>query len=78
MLQDGFDALQDLIDKAHAHGIEVHAWLNTLVGWYNLTTMPVDHEHLWWKHGYAHDRQDSRDNWVSYIRIVDKYGNVSY
>ena len=31
VLQEGFDALQDLIDKAHAHGIEVHAWLNTLV-----------------------------------------------
>ena len=26
----GFDPLQDLIDKAHAAGIEVHAWMVTL------------------------------------------------
>jgi len=75
VLPNDFDALQDLIEKAHAHGLEVHAWLNTLVGWYNLTTMPKDENHLWWKHG---PRTTGPDNWVSYYRVVDKYGNVSY
>ncbi len=71
-LAPGFDALQYLIVRAHAAGIEVHAWLNTLVGWYSLSTMPADKEHLWWKHG---TNTSGTDNWVSYYLLKDAAGN---
>lgn len=67
-LQPGFDALQDLIEKAHAQHIEVHAWLNTLVAW-NKTTPPSAPNHVWNLHG---PQTVGRDNWISYSRTYDK------
>lgn len=49
-LAPGFDALQDLIDKAHAEGIEVHAWLATLPV-YLAGRTTTDPAHVWQQHG---------------------------
>ena len=66
-LTPGFDALQYLIDKAHANGIEVHAWLNTLVAW-NRAIPPKDPNHVWNLHGL---KASDKDTWVSYYRVYD-------
>jgi len=55
-----FDPLQTLIDKAHAAGIEVHAWLNATIMW-ALDTPPADPSHVFHTHGPA---AQGADNWV--------------
>jgi uncharacterized lipoprotein YddW (UPF0748 family) len=67
-LLPGFDALQYLIEQAHAKNIEVHAWLNTLVAW-NSVKPPKDPNHVWNQHGPS---TTGKDNWVSYYRTYDK------
>jgi uncharacterized lipoprotein YddW (UPF0748 family) len=69
-LLPGFDALQDIIDKAHAKKIEVHAWLNTLVAC-KKDELPQDPNHVWNLHG---PEAKGRDNWVSYYRTLNKNG----
>lgn len=61
-LTPGFDALQDLIDKAHAAEprIEVHAWLATLPIW-NSATPPRSPEHVFNRHGVG---AQGRDYWL--------------
>lgn len=49
-LQKNYDVLDDLINKAHAKGIEVHAWLATLPIW-NSITPPKSQEHVFNQHG---------------------------
>jgi uncharacterized lipoprotein YddW (UPF0748 family) len=66
-LAPGFDALQYLIEKAHANQIEVHAWLNTLVAW-NRPLPPKDPNHVWNLHG---SRATDKETWVSYYRVYD-------
>ncbi len=66
-LAPGFDALQYLIDKAHANQIEVHAWLNTLVAWNN-EIPPKDPNHVWNLHG---PRVTAEETWVSYYRAYN-------
>jgi uncharacterized lipoprotein YddW (UPF0748 family) len=63
-LPAGFDALQYLIDKAHAKHLEVHAWLNTLVAW-NSSVPPKNPNHIWNLHG---PQTNGNDNWISYYR----------
>lgn len=46
----GFDALAYTIDKAHARGIEVHAWFPVTPLW-DLARMPADPKHAWNLHG---------------------------
>ncbi|MBI4877271.1 MAG: family 10 glycosylhydrolase [Acidobacteria bacterium] len=46
----GFDALEYLIRKAHARGIEVHAWYPVTPLW-PFTRPPVDPRHVWHAHG---------------------------
>jgi uncharacterized lipoprotein YddW (UPF0748 family) len=67
VLEPGFDALQYLIDKAHANHIEVHAWLNTLVAW-NQSVPPKDPGHVWNLHG---PRATDEETWISYYRTYD-------
>lgn len=69
-LMPGFDALQYIIDKAHANKIEVHAWLNTLVAC-KQDELPQDPNHVWNLHG---PKASGRDNWVSYYRAPNKNG----
>jgi uncharacterized lipoprotein YddW (UPF0748 family) len=71
-LEPGFDALQYLIEKAHANQIEVHAWLNTLVAW-NRPVPPTDPNHVWNLHG---PKATDKENWVSYYRVYDAANKI--
>jgi uncharacterized lipoprotein YddW (UPF0748 family) len=66
-LEPGFDALQYLIEKAHGHRIEVHAWLNTLVAW-NSAIPPKDGNHVWNRHG---PQAKAASNWLCNYRSFD-------
>jgi uncharacterized lipoprotein YddW (UPF0748 family) len=55
-----FDPLQTLIDKAHAEGIEVHAWIITTAIW-NSATPPLDPNHVFNTHGPS---KSGYDNWM--------------
>ncbi len=46
----GFDALQYLLERAHANGIEVHAWFQVTPLW-SAAAPPADPRHVWHKHG---------------------------
>ena len=48
--QRGFDALAYVIERAHARGIEVHAWYPVTPLW-PFTRAPVDPRHVWHAHG---------------------------
>jgi uncharacterized lipoprotein YddW (UPF0748 family) len=54
----GFDPLQDLIEKAHAAGIEVHAWMVTLPV---VSGKKLPANHVWQQHG---SNAPGRDNWA--------------
>lgn len=56
-----FDPLQTLIDKAHAAGIEVHAWLNAVIMWAP-DTPPRNPTHVFLAHGPA---APEADRWVT-------------
>ncbi|MQA26198.1 MAG: family 10 glycosylhydrolase [Micromonosporaceae bacterium] len=56
-----FDPLDDVIAKAHAVGIEVHAWVNATPMW-NLATPPPNPDHVFHRHG--HDATGA-DRWVN-------------
>jgi uncharacterized protein (TIGR03437 family) len=58
----GFDALAYLIDRAHARGIEVHAWFVVYPLWPTTIAPPVNPNHLWHKHG---PRARGDDMWMS-------------
>jgi uncharacterized lipoprotein YddW (UPF0748 family) len=55
-----FDPLQTLIEKAHAAGLEVHAWLNTTIMWAS-DVPPRGPGHVFHAHGPS---AAGRDNWV--------------
>ena len=55
-----FDPLQTLIEKAHAEGIEVHAWVIATAIW-NRATPPAAPDHVYNTHGPS---KTGRDNWV--------------
>jgi uncharacterized lipoprotein YddW (UPF0748 family) len=55
-----YDPLQTLIDKAHAEGIEVHAWIIATAIW-NSGTAPRDPNHVYNTHGPS---KTGTDNWI--------------
>lgn len=55
-----FDPLQTLIEMAHAHGLEVHAWINATAIW-NSPTPPRDPMHVFNTHGPS---QSGEENWL--------------
>lgn len=57
-----FDSLQYLIERAHARGIEVHAWFTISPLWF-ATAPPQDPKHVWHAHG---PHIEGRDNWMTY------------
>lgn len=57
-----FDPLQYLIDKAHAEGIEVHAWVIATAIW-NSVTPPLNPNHVFNLHGPS---KTGADNWLMY------------
>lgn len=56
----GFDPLADLLSKAHAQGIQVHAWIITTAIW-NSVTPPTDPSHAFNSHGL---NATGRDYWL--------------
>lgn len=60
-LASGYDPLADLIQKAHAANIQVHAWFAMMPIW-NKTTPPKDPNHIFNAHGMT---QPSENNWLS-------------
>jgi uncharacterized lipoprotein YddW (UPF0748 family) len=62
----GFDALQYLIERAHAAGIEVHAWATTLAIW-NTPVPPTSPDHTFNLHGPG---SSGRDYWL----MIDSAG----
>jgi uncharacterized lipoprotein YddW (UPF0748 family) len=57
-----YDPLQMLIEKAHAAGIQVHAWIITTAIW-NSITPPVNPNHVFNLHGPS---KTGYDNWIMY------------
>jgi uncharacterized lipoprotein YddW (UPF0748 family) len=55
-----YDPLQTLLDKAHAVGIEVHAWIIATAIW-NSSIAPRDPNHVYNTHGPS---KSGYDNWV--------------
>ena len=55
-----FDPLQTLIDKAHANGLQVHAWVIATAMW-NGTTPPANPQHIFNVHGPS---TSGAANWV--------------
>ncbi len=58
----GFDALRYLTAKAHARGIEVHAWFVVYPLWPVAFAPPLDPRHLWHRHG---PRAEGTGMWMS-------------
>ena len=56
-----YDPLDSLIAKAHAEGIQVHAWIITTAIW-NSATAPLDPTHVYNQHGPS---KTGSDNWIS-------------
>ncbi len=57
----GFDSLADLITKAHAANIQVHAWMITTAAWNN-PKPPADPNHIFNLHGPA---RAGANNWMT-------------
>jgi len=55
-----FDPLQTLIDKAHAQGIQVHAWIIATAIWRG-STAPADPSHVFNQHG---PNASGSANWI--------------
>ena len=75
----GFDPLRDLIDTAHAEGLEVHAFVIMSAVWSKNPTFapsatlgpPVSDEHVFNKHGWNKATSSMRtgpDNWLTRSR----------
>jgi uncharacterized lipoprotein YddW (UPF0748 family) len=56
-----FDPLDSLIAKAHAEGIQVHAWIITTAIW-NSAVAPLNPNHVYNQHGPS---KSGSDNWIS-------------
>jgi uncharacterized lipoprotein YddW (UPF0748 family) len=56
-----FDPLDSLIAKAHAEGIQVHAWIITTAIW-NSIVPPIDDRHIFNRHGPS---KRGGANWIS-------------
>lgn len=56
-----FDPLQEIIDQAHAAGIEVHAWINATTLW-NMADPPADPEHAFNTNGPT---ASGADRWLN-------------
>jgi uncharacterized lipoprotein YddW (UPF0748 family) len=57
----GFDPLQDVLDKAHAVGIQVHAWIISTGVW-NKSALEYSSTHPYKLHGPS---AKGRDNWLT-------------
>ncbi|MFC4555551.1 serine hydrolase [Georgenia faecalis] len=70
-----YDPLEEVIDQAHAAGIEVHAWVNATTLW-NSATAPTDPEHAYNQHG---PDAEGADSWLNVkVNGDDRAGNNTY
>jgi uncharacterized lipoprotein YddW (UPF0748 family) len=70
-----YDPLDAIIEKAHAAGLEVHAWVNVNTMW-NSATAPKSADHVFNNHGPS---ADGRDRWLNKkYDGTEKVGNNSY
>ncbi|MEQ7005379.1 family 10 glycosylhydrolase [Actinopolymorpha sp. B17G11] len=60
-IDPAFDPLDDVIEKAHAAGIEVHAWVNATPMW-NAATPPPSPDHVFHTHG---ETATGADRWLN-------------
>jgi len=58
-----FDALEYLVERAHARGIEVHAWFVVYPLWQPNLPPPTNPSHLYYQHGPG---KFGRDLWLSF------------
>ncbi len=70
-----YDPLAEVIEQAHAAGIEVHAWVNATTLW-NSATAPRSPEHAFNVHGL---NATGADRWLNQrYDGVEKVGNSTY
>ncbi len=82
----GFDPLGDLIAEAHAHGIEVHAFVIIGALWNGNPTAnpprpPESPQHAFNLHGFNQATgklYEGRDNWLTRTLLADDGTNVSF
>ena len=70
-----FDALGYLLDKAHAAGLQVHAWVNVTPIWRGGPDPPKDPRHIFNIHGLT---AQGADNWLTQTRDGEKKFSVGY
>jgi uncharacterized lipoprotein YddW (UPF0748 family) len=70
-----FDALAYLLEKAHAAGLEVHAWMNAMPLWRKSAAPPRDPRHVFNTHG---PNAAGRDNWLTRSPQGDTIFPVGY
>jgi len=71
----GFDALEDLIQKAHKEGIQVHAWMTTTAVRSKQLAAPKNPKHVWNEHG---EDQIGPDNWLIYRQDGTDDAGIDY
>jgi len=70
-----YDPLAEVVEQAHAAGIEVHAWVNATTLW-NSATAPRSPEHAYNAHGFA---AEGEDRWLNKRADgVERVGNNSF
>jgi uncharacterized protein (TIGR03437 family) len=79
----GFDPLGDLIQEAHAAGLEVHAFVVIYAIWNRPppAALPESPNHVFNKHGFnqATGRlYEGRDNWLTRTLLADDGANISF
>jgi uncharacterized lipoprotein YddW (UPF0748 family) len=76
-LAPGFDALQAIIDRAHAARprLEVHAWIATLPVWNKEDQPPEDPRHVFNRHGPA---ATGTDSWIALSSTGDAWDGQNY
>jgi uncharacterized lipoprotein YddW (UPF0748 family) len=75
---DDFDPLRDLLVRAHAAGLQVHAAVTVGAIW-NLTSAPVQPLHVFNQHGFGPGGPlPGRANWLTRARPADVPANTPY
>lgn len=57
----GYDPLEEVVDQAHAAGLEVHAWVNSTTLW-SSSTPPTSPDHVYNTHGFS---ASGTDRWLN-------------
>jgi uncharacterized lipoprotein YddW (UPF0748 family) len=83
-IQPGFDPLQDIIDEAHAHGIEVHAFVIMSAIWGRAPNLfpPENPNHVFNLHGGFNAATNTitpgANNWLTRTLLPDGSAGITY